>query len=871
MIDLQTQFLLPSKRNPLIEHGQPKRMFNKPASILLVTLLLLSAIPLTEGNSAGKYNQSAGCSCHATSGTTAASVALSGHPSSYTAGQTYTLSIAVTGGVSGNDGGFSLDVNKGSLSSGIGFAVNVDSAGTSGTHSITGSSQRSWSLDWTAPSTGSGQATLSVAGLTADGNSQNGGDRWATAVYQVPEAGAAPNTPPTASNVVLGPSGATTTSTLSLSYTYSDQENDPDSGTTIEWFRDGSLLSNTGGTATASPSLTSKHQEWYAVVTPSDGADAGTSVTSNLLIIANSVPTMYPPSIAPSSPESADNLSFWIGSAIIDNDQDNITIETRWLLEGVVVSDLDNSAQVPSYATRVGENWSMEVRASDGEATTAWQTSQTVQIGGETPNTPPSVSSAIVGPSNPVTGDDLVLTYGFTDADGDAETRSEMEWYRNGAVDPVFKGSSVPASSTAKGQSWFAKVRVNDGAAWSAWISSNTVIIGNTPPVTTSIQLSQTSITTLEDATVQFSQSDVDGDLRANSQIIWLKDGVQINALDDSTTLFAQHTSKGEVWTVQVRAGDGTSLSETMLEAELSIINSAPSVELLLSESPSILNPLVLTTTTADVDGDLPTTSIQWYRNGFLEASLSNQTTVPANFLGPGQQWSVEVSVHDGTEFGTAAYGEVSITNLPPTASIEQQSPSVWIGEVVILDASTSSDVDGQVVSYVWTWSDVNGGSGSGTGATFTLIPTGGASVNLLVTDDLGATATANLPLMPVQGPVVTELEASVDGQTVNLEWTYDGPNATFNIERNGAIVATVATLEYSDEPLISGQTSYTVRPVIDGLSLQSGSSASTVVEVMPAVETANSQVSFSGSVIGFLLVFLGAGALGLVLFERRD
>ena len=124
---------------------------------------------------------------------------------------------------------------------------------------------------------------------------------------------------------------------------------------------------------------------------------------------------------------------------------------------------------------------------------------------------------------------------------------------------------------------------------------------------------------------------------------------------------------------------------------------------------------------------------------------------------------------------------------------------------------------------------------------------------------------------MPVQGPIVTELEASVDGQTVNLAWDYDGPNATFNIERNGAIVATVATQEYSDEPLISGLTTYTVRPVIDGVSLQPGASASTVAEVVPVGETVDSQVSFSASMIGFLLVFLGAAALGLVLFERRE
>ena len=170
--------------------------------VLLVTLLLLSVVPLTEGNSGGKYSQSSGCTCHSQSGSTAATVSISGHPASYTPGSTYTLTISATGGVSGTEGGFSLEISHGSLSTGPTFSVNVNSAGTSATHSITGSNQRSWSVDWTAPSAGTGQATLSVAGLTADGSTNYNGDRWATATYQVPEAGAAPNTAPTASNLL---------------------------------------------------------------------------------------------------------------------------------------------------------------------------------------------------------------------------------------------------------------------------------------------------------------------------------------------------------------------------------------------------------------------------------------------------------------------------------------------------------------------------------------------------------------------------------------------------------------------------------------------------------------------------------------------
>ena len=125
----------------------------KIVSAIIVVLLLTSIAPLSMGKQNGKFSSGTGCSCHYGG---IATVAMSGQPASYTAGQSYTLSISVSGGVSGSNGGFSLDVDKGTLSTGgIGImAVKVDAAGTSATH--TTSSYRSWSVDWTAPSTGSG-------------------------------------------------------------------------------------------------------------------------------------------------------------------------------------------------------------------------------------------------------------------------------------------------------------------------------------------------------------------------------------------------------------------------------------------------------------------------------------------------------------------------------------------------------------------------------------------------------------------------------------------------------------------------------------------------------------------------------------------
>ena len=835
--------------------------------VLLVSLLLLSIVPLTEGNSSGIYNQSSGCSCHSASGTTAASVSISGHPASYSPGTTYTLSISVTGGVSGTNGGFSLEVSQGTLSAGgIGImAVKVNSAGNSATH--TTNSYRSWSVDWIAPAAGSGQATISVAGLTADNSGNYNGDRWATATYQVPEAGAAPNTPPTASNLALGPSGATTNSQLTLSYTYNDAENDPESGTTIDWFRDGVQIANSGTTASAS--LTAKHQEWYAVVTPSDGSDAGTSVTSNTLIIANTIPSLTSVTIDPSSPETDDDLSY--SAAATDDDLDPLTYETRWLLEGSVVSALDDSETVPSYATRSGENWSMEVRVSDGEATTAWQTAQTVQIGGVVQNTPPTVSATDVTPLAPKTNEDLLVTYSYSDDDNDAEVRHEIEWYRNGVLDTVFKGSGVPSSSTEKGETWTARVRVSDGNAWSSWASANTVTIQNTAPVATSINLSHVEMTTTESATIEVMQTDLDGDGMAPPEVIWFKDGVRISSLDQSLTLPSTETMKGEQWTAQVRTSDGTDFSENTLTASLSIINTAPTASVELNQDASAINPLTATISTSDADDDETSFTVAWYRNGFLEASLDNQTTVPIALLGPGQTWSAEVIAHDGEAPSTPSLQSVLIQNIQPTAVISEVSSAVWLGELLRLDGSESTDLDGRILVYSWTWTDTEGGSGEATGTQFIFTPVASTSVKLTVVDDSGDEASANLLVTPVQGPIIEALEASIEGQTVLLEWTYDGPNANFSIERNGVVLEQTEEQKFADVPLTAGETVYTVRPVIDGTALEDGSTASITAQVPATIESASSGDPISASIIGILLLLVGIGSLVFVFMERRD
>jgi len=139
------------------------------------------------------------------------------------------------------------------------------------------------------------------------------------------------------------------------------------------------------------------------------------------------------------------------------------------------------------------------------------------------------------------------------------------------------------------------------------------------------------------------------------------------------------------------------------------------------------------------------------------------------------------------------------------------------------------------------------------------------------VADDSGDEASANLLVTPVQGPMIEALEASIEGQTVLLEWTYDGPNANFSIERNGVVLEQTEEQNFADVPLTAGETVYTVRPVIDGTALEDGSTASITAQVPATIESTSSGAPIGASIIGILLLLVGIGSLVFVFMERRD
>ncbi|WP_226022986.1 ThuA domain-containing protein [Halomicrobium salinisoli] len=106
--------------------------------------------------------------------------------------------------------------------------------------------------------------------------------------------------------------------------------------------------------------------------------------------------------------------------------------------------------------------------------------------------------------------------------------------------------------------------------------------------------------------------------------------------------------------------------------------------------------------------------------------------------------------------------------NESPTAEFTPSSTSVAPGDAVTFDASGSSDSDGSIESYEWTFGD--GSSATGQSVEHSYGSAGEYDVTLTVTDDAGATATA------MQTITVESDSPGIDpSTTIRLDGYYNG------------------------------------------------------------------------------------------------
>jgi hypothetical protein len=288
------------------------------------------------------------------------------------------------------------------------------------------------------------------------------------------------NSPPVATDLLITPSNPNVDDALIASYTYSDVDDDPQSGTEIRWYKDSVLQPDYNDQLSIPASATSGGEEWYFTVRPSDGVDFGDLQTSPIVTITSIVPDNTPPEaqdvhILPSNPTSSDDLTAHYTYYDSDGDPEDVSQrETAWQKDGEFTYIHAGLLTVPASDTKKGETWRMYVKVSDGQDLSPAVWTDPVTIG----NTSPEATDLSLTPTKPDRNDALVANYTYSDIDDDPEDGTEIRWYKDTILQPDYNDQlSVPASATSGGEEWYFTVHPRDGEDFGELQTSSTVTI----------------------------------------------------------------------------------------------------------------------------------------------------------------------------------------------------------------------------------------------------------------------------------------------------------------------------------------------------------------------------------------------------------
>ena len=142
--------------------------------------------------------------------------------------------------------------------------------------------------------------------------------------------------------------------------------------------------------------------------------------------------------------------------------------------------------------------------------------------------------------------------------------------------------------------------------------------------------------------------------------------------------------------------------------------------------------------------------------------------------------------------------GATFVANQPPVAAFVFAPQAPRTGDAVAFDGTPSTDADGTIVSYAWTFGD--GGSGTGATPHHSFAQAGTYTVTLTVTDDLGDTATVShavtVSAPPLPPPAAGEVKPAVLQCTTRRLVLVDVVARGGNVELIGAA-----------DPSLAGQT----------------------------------------------------------------
>ncbi|MFH1464993.1 MAG: hypothetical protein ABIO70_11470 [Pseudomonadota bacterium] len=280
------------------------------------------------------------------------------------------------------------------------------------------------------------------------------------------------NSPPSIAAVTISPASPTAGDTLTCSASgYADADGDPDTST-FAWTVGGAAA----GTGATLAGVFSAGDTVVCIVTPDDGTDTGTTVSTSVTI-GNQPPEIDSVSLSPASPTTGGVIT--ATATAHDDDGDSVTIAYAWYVDGALVAATGGSLDGSVWFDK-GQQVHVEVTPHDGTEDGPSLASSAVTVA----NTPPGAPVVSIDPGSPSAGvDDLIcqVDTASSDADGDSVSYS-MAWTVDGVayaaggsadtgdtagwVGPTtgsWTDDTVPADDTLSGEVWVCTATPHDG------------------------------------------------------------------------------------------------------------------------------------------------------------------------------------------------------------------------------------------------------------------------------------------------------------------------------------------------------------------------------------------------------------------------
>jgi hypothetical protein len=138
----------------------------------------------------------------------------------------------------------------------------------------------------------------------------------------------------------------------------------------------------------------------------------------------------------------------------------------------------------------------------------------------------------------------------------------------------------------------------------------------------------------------------------------------------------------------------------------------------------------------------------------------------------------------------------------------------------------------------------------------------------LIIYDDAGGSASTTSTLSASNPPQASNIEIQSEGSQIGISW--QGSSTEWAVYRDGSFLGTTDANSWDDTPPVAGDYTYSINPVIDGITIPVSQEASAslttdVVEEVPGPSTT------AGMIIGIVMILIGGAGVASSFVPRRD